>query len=625
MPLDLYSEPYSLTGSVGENVKRLLGVPAADPLQVLIREALQNIADAARLNRGPEILIRLRHLSTDQLEFLRSCVFVQLPQEGGSRQAFEAFLHSPNPLVLEICDFHTVGLGGPTRADEVPAGNACTDFVDFLLNVGSPRDTAGGGGTYGFGKTAFYRVSRCSAIMVDTLPADPHGCDRRLMACHLGRSFTRIHGSIERRFTGRHWWGRRDGAPGIQPLIGEQAVDFARRIGFPDRSGGRTGTSIMVLDFECPGGSLEDENRGNGAQDELTVTGYRIVEAVLWNFWPRMMRSTHEIRRFSVRVEVNGTDLNVPSPEAIPPLNLFCEAMDRIRAGKIDRLIQCQRPLQTLGHLAIVRGHRNIRYPLVRDNSLFPDRVHHVALMRPVELVVKYLEGPPCPDEDQEWAGVFRVIENEEVERAFAESEPPAHDDWCPASLINRRQRTFVNVALRELKTQTAGLVLPAPPQEPAPYGNELPLAGIAERLGQVLEGVTGDGAGPSPPPPRPGARPRPRSGVISRPEFTRLEEYAGRVVAVFQVELSTGTSSHQRMLEAIPAVLIDGKPEAVDPQLATITRVLGFRRPGEMRLLQTGPALDLARISGRVEILVEMPPDAAVTLQIRVQDGLPK
>ncbi|MEJ5343216.1 MAG: hypothetical protein WHT09_16840, partial [Thermogutta sp.] len=368
--------------------------------------------------------------------------------------------------------------------------------------------------------------------------------------------------------------------------------------------------------------SLEDEDWDYGPRDELTVTGYRIVEAVLWNFWPRMMRSTPKNRQFSVSVEVDGTVLNIPSPEDFPPLNLFCKAMDKIRAGEMDRLIQCQRPLQNLGQLAIFAGDRLSRYPLVRDGSLFPDRVHHIALMRPVELVVKYLEGASLPDEKREWAGVFRVDENEEVERAFAESEPPAHDDWCPESLTNRRQKTFVNVALRELKAQAAGLVLPAPPQQPGSDATELPLPAIAERLGRILDGAPGDGAGPSPQGSRSGPRPGPRSGGIPRPEFVRLEEYQGRIVAVFHVELSSKGFSGQGTLEAIPAVLVDGRPEPEDPELAVRTRVLGYRRAGQDGLLESGPTLNLAEMNEKVEILVEMPRDAAVTLMMRIRDG---
>lgn len=51
--------------------------------------------------------------------------------------------------------------------------------------------------------------------------------------------------------------------------------------------------------------------------------------------------------------------------------------------------------------------------------------MHHVALMRPAELVVRYLEGRPAPDEDREWAGVFRCSDEPDIETAFANSEPP--------------------------------------------------------------------------------------------------------------------------------------------------------------------------------------------------------
>ena len=48
--------------------------------------------------------------------------------------------------------------------------------------------------------------------------------------------------------------------------------------------------------------------------------------------------------------------------------------------------------------------------------------------MRRVELVVKYLEGPELPAPQVEWAGVF--INDEDIDSAFADAEPPTHDDW---------------------------------------------------------------------------------------------------------------------------------------------------------------------------------------------------
>ena len=61
--LSPFSEPYGATGNIGDNFHRLLGAPSLDRLQTVIREAVQNIADAAKLGVGPEIEIRLRQLT----------------------------------------------------------------------------------------------------------------------------------------------------------------------------------------------------------------------------------------------------------------------------------------------------------------------------------------------------------------------------------------------------------------------------------------------------------------------------------------------------------------------------------------------------------------------------------
>src|SRR5690606_40680361 len=70
--------------------------------------------------------------------------------------------------VLEICDFNSTGLGGPTSADVVSEADEPQDFINFIRNVGMARDTHHGGGTYGYGKTSLYAMSACSTILVDT-------------------------------------------------------------------------------------------------------------------------------------------------------------------------------------------------------------------------------------------------------------------------------------------------------------------------------------------------------------------------------------------------------------------------------------------------------------------------
>lgn len=604
--LDLHSEPYGSTGNIGENFRRLLGAPSLDPLQTVIREAIQNIADAAKLGHGPEILIRLRTLSREQREVLGGVILRNIPREPTSREQLRSTLARGDLVVLEICDFRTSGLGGPTRSDRIPVGTERTDFIDFLRNIGTPRDTEHGGGTYGFGKVALYRASRCSAILVDTLPSGVSPEDRRLIGCHVGRSFGIPENGMLQKFTGRHWWGNADPNDGVaDPVFGAQAAELASALGFPERGDERSGTSIMILDFETEG-------------EDLRMAGHRVVEALLWNFWPRMMRGVPDSRRFVCRVEVEGTEIVVPAPEDLAPFDLFCKAMRaaRDRTGNDLRLIESQRPAKLLGTLAIGKGLRSQRRPLVANDSLVPSVVHHIALMRPVELVVKYLEGSPLPDERLEWAGVFLANSEDEVERAFADSEPPAHDDWIPDNLPKGNAKRYVNIALTKLRAIAAemGITALARPVGPNPGP---PLARLAGRLGAILEDVGGDGAGRR----RPtggGGGARPLRARATRPVFNRLEFGEAGRIAVFTTEVSLGSGRSGATLAASASIAIEGTGASrIDDDIAQPT-VLSIK-PVDGGAAAEGSLLSLAGREGRFELRVLVPEDYAVTVDVEV------
>ena len=606
--LSSYSEPYGPTGNIGENFRRLLGAPSLDRLQTVIREAVQNIADAAKLGVGPEIEIRLRRLTPPQRKVLASRVICGQLREPRSNELLAAMRSRRELVVMEICDFRTTGLGGPTRSDRIPSGARNTDFIDFLRNVGTARDTAHGGGTYGFGKVALYRASRCRTIVVDTLPhgSDPQG--RRLMGCHLGASFEVPDDGMRRRFTGRHWWGIPDTEDGIvDPVKGHDAQALASALGLPARGGARSGTSVMILDFETDG-------------DDLKEVGNRVVEGLLWNFWPRMMRDTPADKRFICSVEVAGSSVPIPAPEDFPPLDLFSKAMRAVRAGKGNdvRPVLMLKPKKRLGTLAIEQGLRTPRRPLVGERSLFPDSSRHIALMRPVELVVKYLEGNPLPDERLEWAGVFVTSRENAVERAFAESEPPAHDDWKPANLPRGRAKSYVNVALRRLREAGKEMGLPGM-GKPGGSQDGPPLGRLARRLGQALEGV-GDGAGKPKPKPGGGGR-RPARSRATPARFDRLENTRSGCVAVFTTEVRQSVHGDGRTLAARPAVAIDGSgvvPTDGDIPRPTVVSI----RSDDGRLSANSDSLRLAGAEGAFEIRVLVPEDCAVTVKADVLTG---
>ena len=604
--LSLHSERYANTGNIGENLRRLLGAPSLDPLQTLIREALQNIADAALPGSGPEILIRIRTLTRSQRTVLRKYVLSDLPDDSDSSERF-AFLkkNSKPPMVMEICDFGTKGLSGPTRADLIPVDTDSTNFINFIRNVGTPRDTPHGGGTYGFGKVALFRASKCSTLVIDSLVAGGERGSRRLIASHLGPAFSVKEGRMQRLFTGRHWWGYpADEDDFVDPLTDAKAKRLAGALGLPDRPHQRSGTSIMMLDFDL--------------QDECPETvGSRAVEAVLWNLWPRMTADTPVDRRFRLSVEIEGESLDIPNPEEFPPLDLFCEAMRDARSGTGHdvRDISCDRPAKVLGTLAVKKGLRNPRLSPVREEGLLPPVCQHIALMRPIELVVKYLEGTPLPNERVEWAGVFLASDDDEVQQAFSDAEPPAHDDWIPTCLPKGRGQTFVRGALWRLREIAMQMGAPGLVQvDPGSSGP--PLARLAGRLGKLLQGSVGDGASEQR---RSGVSrgPRPRTASVSNPEFLRLERDETGTVAIFQVQVRQDSRKSGIELQATAAVAMDGSSSSGAEVYEFVERpsVVGIRGP-KSHLSSDGPSIALNGAEGRFELRIRMPTDAAVAVR---------
>lgn len=603
--VNLQSEAYGSTGNIGENFRRLLGAPTLDPIQTVIREAVQNIADAAIGSAGPEVFIRVRTLTPQQQMVMRRVFFSSLPVENKSREQLQKFLERTNSVVLEICDFRTSGLGGPTRADRIPENENRTDFIDFLRNIGTPRNVSHGGGTYGFGKVALYRVSRCSTIIVDSLVQDGAPGSRRLIGCHIGSSYEVPEGVMRRRYTGRHWWGYADPDDGVvDPILDAEAAETARLIGFPERPNGQSGTSIMILDFDT-----EDQ--------PPDMIGLKIVETLLWNFWPRMLNDTPPEKRFSCRIEVNGKTFAIPSPEEIAPIHLFVKALRR-SATDVCKIV-CRRPQKHLGNLSIERGLKAPRQRVPEWESVFPQVSRHIALMRPVKLVVKYLEGQAFPDERIEWAGVFVTDDDEEVERAFAESEPPAHDDWIPDNLPKGHAKTYVNVALRELKQTAFNMGTAA--RKHAPQNTAAPpLARVASRLGAALAGTDGEGAGRARKASSTAGK-RPLRAGASKPVFVRLEPENGQILAVFRTDVHQGTPRSGQALIAKASVAIDGAPANTIDGMASMPQVVGIRGANGAPSSNTD-RLELNGIEGTFEIVVRMPPDAAAIVDVAVSTG---
>jgi hypothetical protein len=619
--MDLHSERFSPDGNLSaEGYENLLGTPSLDLLSILIREATQNICDATldTSSSGATAKFRIRKLDNNQRAAIAQMVFGTRPEEDTTHANLKTVLDVERQLhVLEIADFGTSGLGGPSRADFSPREGENPDFVNFFRNVGAARDVEGGGGTYGYGKATLYRASRAHSIVVDTLTEDGGKPVRRLMAAQLGRA-------IPGRITGRHWWGRLTAdRRTVDPVTGEEAKGMSQKLGMPERSEGDTGTTIMIL---AP-------HFINSETDNSEQVLAAIEENLLWYFWPRMMETTPADRRLTVQVSTGNGFRDIAKPERFGPVSHFCQCMNALRGHETADVKKTQilfRKRKFLGHLALLEApaarRRWLLPPAVENEngqngngiqSIIPQKCSHVALMRqPAEMVVKYLQGPAPEEGSSEWVGVFRCSEEKEVEQAFAKSEPPAHDDWQPDSLPPRSQeKSFVTVALRRIREN-----MPHQREQPIIPGSSAggPLGKAAEALGGFLPAGRGEGAGKKR---GEGGTRSSRLPKFSQPVPVRLEEINGGPVAVFSLELHAGAKGET--IEAHPRVLIDGRAEEPD-SMTGFPEVLGWYSAHD-RMVSAGENHKVLS-PGRVLIRVTVPQDAAVTVVVstskQIEDG---
>lgn len=502
--LEWFGEQFPPYGALAaEGFGKLLGRPSLDSLTVLVRETAQNSWDARLSGSTVRYAIDGFTLSDHQRETIAHRVYAYIPEEG--LPLVRRSLEKRSLDALVISDRGTVGLGGPTRADEPTDGP--TDYIDLLMNVGIGGHDLGGG-TYGFGKTIAYLVSNARTIIVHSRTSSGLAApETRLIASAIGEKFVRR----QKRYTGRHWWGRTgDGVP--EPLTGRPAEELARAMGFPGFADDETGTSIMVLDPDFGDREPSDAMRF-------------LADAITWNLWPKMVPD-HGRTPMAFSVTWNGQRIPVARPDELPPLTGFRRALEALHTHpepfrQEDGLevldIRAKRPNRRLGRLALytfVTAPRPIQRcafdaqdaeeeiePL--NAAAFTGNAHHVALMRAPELVVRYLPGPEFPDTALEWAGVF--ICDRDLDPAFAASEPPTHDDWQPPLVSEKHDRRVVNIALREIREAARSRATGVP--EPAPPGTTS-VALVADALAGLMAGIPDSGAGRAPPASKSGQRP---------------------------------------------------------------------------------------------------------------------
>jgi hypothetical protein len=613
------SEPYAPGGGgTAEGVLKNLDGTELDPLTLLVRESAQNSWDA-RTGKGPvDYRVELRTLGPGDAPAWRDLLMAGAPPLRHLK--LRASLGRPALRVLTVTDTGTRGLGGPTRADVAVPGQS--DFAAFVRKTGSSSNASGRGGTYGFGKAVFHLLSASHTVLVHTRCRIDGRLETRLIGWAVHESYTVDVDGGAKTFTGRHYWGTaQDGY--VEPLVGEEADEVAASLGLDCLPEGETGTTVAILDPVF------------GERDDGEAMQW-MVDAMVWNLWPKMLPEGGDApMRFSALHE--GRTVPVPRPSEVPHLRPFLWAYD-----DMDRPVEHKSLERVLGRL----GMRKFiappgRPPRVAQEAGIGERLHHTCLMRPVDLVVTYLEGPPFYEENGGYAGVFRA--DAEMDRIFAAAEPASHDAWLVEKLSGDDRR-LAKHALRRINDAMKEASGPAPVSNEA--GEGVSLAGMSRLMAGLMTGTAGEGAeavftgGTASPGGAEGPAgslggtdgtggiPRPRGGLGGTSGRRRVlydgdlehEVLDGEAVLVQRFTLPDAGPC---VVHGRPAVALgDGRGVEVEPPLgALIPTVLGWRA-GEGPLT-SGSSLRTQGGDGTVWSLIVRPaPDTVTEVAVVAEAG---
>jgi hypothetical protein len=583
-----WSQRFAPEGSVaGEGIVRQLGLPQLDPLTILVREAAQNSWDASRGDGPVQFSIRLQKLGASAPAWRDEL----LPGPEHESKVTLAEALTEDSVMVFVSDRNTVGLGGPTRAGTRPAPGETPNFVQFIRDVGEARDKEYGGGTYGFGKGIFHRLSRPGTIVVDTQTVGPN-VNRRLIGAALGDSYY----IGDQRYTGRHWWGVETDSI-ADPFEGDRAALVATNLGFPAFAEGSSGTSIAIIGAKL-GYTSDGETDCERSIDDAAEF---IASSVLWHLWPKFIPDDAG-QYMQFHIYVNDREFDLPSPEDLDEFKPFVESLRDVRKGQGTPYVRTVAPKRA-GTVAVslTASSASSTSPLVNLARPFTGPPHHVARMRNVELVVDYLTCPPGSDMRFAYGGVFKS--SLEADFAFAAAEPPTHDSWIAGGLSGAAKGVVQNLNRFLLRAVDERMN----PHRDVPQGDASQgLGKLSARLGSLIPGVgasdysrTGKHAGAAD-----DLRGRNGAGVgdasqsrgvgssntkSSRPrivEQPRLEIHGEGLRFVARV-LIPGSRSPRSVRAAIDVVLDGGQTEGESPEGADVPKIVEWKLAGGAEIIE--------------------------------------
>ena len=208
-------------------------------LDLLIRESIQNSLDASTNEKD---FVKVDYLEGVFNKSKLNSVFDSLEEPLNNR------FKNNNYDFLAVRDYNTVGLTGPLEYADIK-NNEYGNFFKLVYEISKPQVKAGSGGSWGYGKTIFFRIGIGLVIFYTRIYENGH-YQSRLAATYVEDETQKNcilpeYQNQSRR--GIAWWGKKTGENTTRPLLDETEINKILSIfDLQPYKENETGTTIII-------------------------------------------------------------------------------------------------------------------------------------------------------------------------------------------------------------------------------------------------------------------------------------------------------------------------------------------------------------------------------------------
>lgn len=299
----------------GESLIRLIQNNNTPILDLFIRESLQNSLDAVKL-KEKSITVNYRTGSFDSRKLTSELEDIT---EAMNRKYSNTIYD-----YVAIQDHNTVGLTGNEDFDKIYHQRQKGNYYKLVFDISKAQDAEGAGGSWGLGKTIYFRIGIGLVIYYSRIELPNHTYQDRLIANFVEDETLKdcVIPKTKKASRGIAWWGEPADDDRVRAVHDREYIkNFLSIFGIQAYSGTDTGTTIIIpyIDksklLKNNRTVYEYNNREMYAPWTENFEEYLNIAVQRW-YLPRLNNSLFPKRAF-LRCSINDTKIDIMHMEPL--------------------------------------------------------------------------------------------------------------------------------------------------------------------------------------------------------------------------------------------------------------------------------------------------------------------